>query len=147
MSRFGEAIFASCGCLSFERACTAIQKLHQAPQIENSGLVRYCADAQARLAFVISNLLTWQARMFWQLSQNKYEPKAYSTQMVRRPPVVRHHRRLHFWTWISLRPVGQSWSNFTCVALLGWGKGCIIVWGQIGSKLWFPWQPKAPIDL
>ena len=34
-----------------------------------------------------------------------------------------------------------------CVASLGWGKGCIRFWGQVGSKLWFPWQQKAPIDL
>ena len=36
----------------------------------------------------------------------------------------------HFWTLISLKPVGQSWSNF-CVASLGWGKGCIRFWGRL----------------
>ena len=29
---------------------------------------------------------------------------------------------LHFQTWISLRPVGQSWSNFTC-SINRWGGG------------------------
>ena len=37
---------------------------------------------------------------------------------------------LHFRTWISLRPVGQSWSNL-CVASLGVGKGCIMFWGRL----------------
>ena len=37
----------------------------------------------------------------------------------------------HFWTWISLKPVGQSWSNFVCVAALGWGKGCTRFWGRL----------------
>ena len=35
---------------------------------------------------------------------------AYSIPMVRSPSVVVHHP--HFQTWISLKPVGQSWSNF-----------------------------------
>ena len=38
-------------------------------------------------------------------------------------------RSLHFRTWISLRPVGKSWSNL-CVASLGWGEGCIRFWGR-----------------
>ena len=42
---------------------------------------------------------------------------AYSIPMVRRPSVVvvlvvRH--RPHFQTWISLKPVGQFWSDFMC---------------------------------
>ena len=52
----------------------------------------------------------------------------------------------HFWTWISLKPVGQSWSNFMC-SIIGVGERLCMVLGQIGSKLWFPWQQKAPIDL
>ena len=45
------------------------------------------------------------------------------------------------------------WSQSTyldqilCVASLGWGKRLHKVWEQIGSKLWFPWQQKAPVDL
>ena len=27
----------------------------------------------------------------------------------------------HFWTWISLKPVGQSWSNFMC-SIIGVGE-------------------------
>ena len=55
------------------------------------------------------------------------EPKAYwwacSIAMVRRP---------HFQTWISLRPVGQSCSNFICSIM--W-KRLHYVLGKIGSKL------------
>ena len=53
---------------------------------------------------------------------------------------------LHFRTWISLRPVGQSWSNFMC-SITGGGERLHNVLRQIGSKLWCPWQQKAPIDL
>ena len=75
----------------------------------------------------------------------------------------------HFWTWISLKPVGQSWSNFMC-SIIGVSERLHKVLGQVGSKLWFPWyhwvgerlhyvlkqigsklwlpwQQKAPIDL
>ena len=53
---------------------------------------------------------------------------------------------LHFLTWISLRPVGQSWSNFMC-SITGGGERLHNVLRLIGSKLWCPWQQKAPIDL
>ena len=53
---------------------------------------------------------------------------------------------LHFRTWISLRPVGQSWSNFMC-SITGGGERLHNVLRQIGSKLWCPWQQKVPIDL
>ena len=55
-------------------------------------------------------------------------------------------RRPHFQTWISLKSVGQSWSNFMC-SITGVGERLHKVLGQIGSKLWFPWQQKASIDL
>ena len=46
-----------------------------------------------------------------------------------------------FWTWISLKPVGQSWSNFMC-SINGVGERLHKILGQIGSKLWFAlkWQ-------
>ena len=53
---------------------------------------------------------------------------------------------LHFWTWISPRPVGQSWSNFM-YSIAGGGERLHNVLRQIGSKLWCPWQKEAPIDL
>ena len=71
---------------------------------------------------------------------------AYSIPMVRHPSVVVVVRRPHFQTWISLKPDGQSWSNFMC-SITGVGERLHKVLGQIGSKLWFPWQQKAPIDL
>ena len=52
----------------------------------------------------------------------------------------------HFLTWISLKLFGQSWSNFMC-SIIGVGERLHKVLGQIGSKLWFPWQQKAQIDL
>ena len=36
----------------------------------------------------------------------------------------------HFWTWISLKPVGQSWSNFMC-SIIGVGESLHKVLGQI----------------
>ena len=51
---------------------------------------------------------------------------------------------LHFRTWISLRPVGQSWSNFMRSITRG-GERLHNVLRQIGSKLWCPWQQEAPI--
>ena len=50
----------------------------------------------------------------------------------------------HFWTWISLKPLGQSWSNFMC-SITGGGKRLHNVLRLIGSKLWFPWQQKTPL--
>ena len=67
---------------------------------------------------------------------------AYSIPMVRR----RCRRRPHFQTWISLKPYGQSWSNFIC-SITGVGERLRKVLGQIGSKLRFLWQQKAPIGL
>ena len=52
----------------------------------------------------------------------------------------------HFQIWISLKPGGQYWSNFMC-SITGVGERLHKVLVQIGSKLWFPWQQKAPIDL
>ena len=61
---------------------------------------------------------------------------AYSIPMVRR-------RRPHFQIWISR---SQFWSNFMC-NITGMGERLHKVLEQSGSKLWFPWQQKAPIDL
>ena len=36
----------------------------------------------------------------------------------------------HFWTWISLKPVGQSWSDFMC-SIIGVGERLHKVLGQI----------------
>ena len=53
---------------------------------------------------------------------------------------------LHFRSWISLRPIGQSWSNFMC-SITGGGERLHNVLREIGSKHWCPWQQKAHIDL
>ena len=51
---------------------------------------------------------------------------------------------LHFRTWISLRPVGQSWLNFMC-SITGGGERLHNVLRQIGSKLWCSWQQKPTL--
>ena len=51
----------------------------------------------------------------------------------------------HFGSWISLKPIGQSWSNFMC-SIIGVEEMLHLVLGQIGSKLWFPWQLKPPLS-
>ena len=53
---------------------------------------------------------------------------------------------LHFRTWISLRPVGQSWWNFMC-SITGGGDRLHNVLRQMGSKPRCPWQQKDPFDL
>ena len=106
--------------------------------------------------FNISSALRWAIQDQWSsvflahLSR-RLTKWAYSIPMVRRPSVVRpsssvfvRRRRPHFQTWISLKPVGQSWSNFMC-SITGVGKRLHKVLGQNGSKLWFPWQQKAPL--
>ena len=74
----------------------------------------------------------------------------YNIQMVRCPCVVvrrhRRHRSPSFQTWISLWTVGSSWLNFTSCITWGGGKSHKAL-GQIWSKLLFPRQPIAPIDL
>ena len=48
-------------------------------------------------------------------------------------------KMLQFRTLISLRPVGQSWSNFMC-SITGGGERLRYVLRQIGSKLWCPYN-------
>ena len=69
----------------------------------------------------------------------------YQWSVVRPSASIVGHRS-HFQTWITLKPAGQSWSNFMC-CITGVGERLHKVLWQIGSKLWFPWQQKAPIDL
>ena len=51
---------------------------------------------------------------------------------------------LHFRTWISLRPVGQSWSNFMC-SITGVGKGCTIFWGRLDQNSGVHENRKPPL--
>ena len=71
---------------------------------------------------------------------------AYSIAMVRRPSVVVRRLRPHFQTCISLKPAGKPRSNFM-FSITGLGERLHKVLGQIRSKLWFPRQQKAPIEL
>ena len=63
---------------------------------------------------------------------------AYRIPMVRLPSVIVHTFKLEYF-WSQLANLDQ----ILCVASLGWGKDKIL--GQIGSKLWFPWQQKPPL--
>ena len=66
---------------------------------------------------------------------------AYSIPMVRRPSVVCHP---HFQTWISVKPVGQSWSNFMC-SITGVGEGCIMFWGRLDQSSGVHGNRKSPL--
>ena len=66
---------------------------------------------------------------------------AYSIPMVQRPSVV---LRPHFQTWISLKPVGQSWSNFMC-SITGVGGGCIRFWDRLDQNSGFHSNRKPPL--
>ena len=50
-------------------------------------------------------------------------------------------KMLHFWTWISLRPVGQSWSNFMC-SITG---GYIMFWGRLDQNSGVHGNRKPPM--
>ena len=50
---------------------------------------------------------------------------------------------LHFWTSISLRPVGQSWSNFIC-SINVW-KACIRFWGRLDQNSGVHGNRKPPL--
>ena len=69
---------------------------------------------------------------------------AYSIPLVRRPSIVVRRRRPHFQTWISLKPVGQSWSNFMC-SITGVGEGCIRFWGRLDQNSGFHGNRKPPL--
>ena len=65
---------------------------------------------------------------------------AYRIPMVRHPSVIVHTFKLEY-LWSQL---AKSWSNFMC-SITGMGERLHKVLGQIGSKLWFPWQQKPPL--
>ena len=50
----------------------------------------------------------------------------------------------HIWTWISLKPVAQSWSNLMC-SIIGVGERLHNVLGQIGSNAGFHGNRKPPL--
>ena len=68
---------------------------------------------------------------------------AYSISIVRRPSVGVCCRP-HFQIWISLKQVGQSWSNFMC-NITGWGKGCIKFGGRLDQNSGFHGNRKPPL--
>ena len=117
------------------------------------GCIRFCGrldqnsgfhgNRKPPLTYNGENDISTLSRLLVHLSRS-FTRWAYSIPMVRHPSVG--VRRPHFQTWISLKPVGQSWLNFIC-SITGVGERLHKVLGQIGSKLWFPWQQKAPIDL
>ena len=50
----------------------------------------------------------------------------------------------HFWSWISLKPVGQSWSNFM-YSIIGVGKGCMRFLGRLDQNSGFHGNRKPPL--
>ena len=80
------------------------------------------------------------AHLSWRLTR-----WAYSIPMVCHPsisPSVRH--RPHFQTWISLKPVGQPWSNFMC-SITGVGESLHKVLGRLGQNSGFHGNRKPPM--
>ena len=65
---------------------------------------------------------------------------AYSIPMVRHPSVVCPH----FQTWISLKPVGQSWLNFMC-SITDVGERLHKVWGRLDQNSGFHGNRKPPL--
>ena len=53
-------------------------------------------------------------------------------------------KTLHFRTWISLRPVGQSWSIYI-LASLGVREGCIMFWGRLDQNSGVHGNRKPPL--
>ena len=50
----------------------------------------------------------------------------------------------HFWTLISLKPVGQSWSNFMC-SIIGVAEGCIRFLGRLTLANWTQVSDRCPL--
>ena len=50
----------------------------------------------------------------------------------------------HIWTLISLKPVGQSWSNFMC-SIIGMGERLHKVWGRLDQNSGFHGNRKPPL--
>ena len=50
----------------------------------------------------------------------------------------------HFWIWISLKPVGQSWSNFIC-SIIGVWERLHNVLGQIDLAHWTQVSDRCPL--
>ena len=81
-------------------------------------------------------------RKYWLITQEAVAPSRHDWKIVDWDVKPQHKqtnhfgvtcpwvtKRSHFWTWMALKPVGQSWSNFMC-SIEGWGKGCIRFWGR-----------------
>ena len=52
----------------------------------------------------------------------------------------------HFWNWISLKPVGQSWSNFMC-SIVGVWERLHKVFSRLDQNSGFHGNRNPPIDL
>ena len=50
----------------------------------------------------------------------------------------------HFWTWISLKPVDQSWSNFMC-SITGVGERLHKVLGRLTLAHWTQVSDRCPL--
>ena len=98
-------------------------------------------------ACVVSTILSWACSILAHLSR-RLTRWAYSIPMARRRPsssvVVRcPSSSTHSYLNIS----EASWPILIMCSITGVGEKLHKVLGRIGSKLWLPWQQKAPIDL
>ena len=74
-------------------------------------------------------------RKYWLITQEAMAPSRHDWKIVDWDVKPQHNQPTNFWTWISLKPVGQSWSNFVCSSI-GVGERLHKVLGQIGSLRW-----------
>ena len=90
----------------------------------------------------------------WNVHEKEEDTRIFSS-----PELKAHKVSLLVYQWSVVRPSSSTLSNLNISEaswpilsnfmwnITGVGERLHKVLGQIGSKLWFPWQQKAPIDL
>ena len=117
------------------------QKFHTFELGERGGSVVECRTPEREVGGSIPTaaiLCPWARhftpRMYWFITQEAVAPSRHDWNIVDWDVRPQHKQtNKHFWTWISLKPVGQFWSNFMC-SITGVGKDCIRFW-----PVW-PWH-------
>ena len=94
---------------------------------------------------IISGVPIWSNNFYGIVSSSSLfsspEPKAHKVNLYTNGPLSVRRCRPHFQTWISLKPVGQSF----ILASLEWGKGWIRFWGRLDQNTGFHGSRKPPL--
>ena len=114
---------------------TALPRGHTLTSLFESSMSvwRYLKAKKYKKGLPIDFFYVWTVSLFLAHLSRRLTRWAYSIPMVRPSSYVVCYRP-HFQTWISLKPVGQSWSNLMC-SITGVGERLHKVLGQTGSKL------------